>query len=189
MAQNLRKYRHMGFSGSSLIGGADVHGEPASFQAINPATGKELKPMFGEARATYIAKACALAAATFDAYRETSLEIRAVFLETIAAEILSLGDELLQRAAQETGLAIARIETERARTVAQLRLFAATVRPGARRFFPVIWRRAGAWHGAGVKPRHQGSRLHRLPQWRPRADENRRCPGRANSGSCRDEQH
>jgi len=120
----------MSFSRSSLIGGAAVHGEPDSFQAIDPATGKELEPIFGEARAADIAKACALAAAAFDAYRETDLETRAVFLETIAAEILGLGDALLQRAAQETGLAIARIETERARTVAQLRLFASAVRQG-----------------------------------------------------------
>ncbi len=120
----------MTISGSSLVGGKMVEGELASFRAVNPATARPLDPAFGEARAADIAQACALAAAAFDAYRESSLETRAVFLESIADEIVSLGDELLKRASEETGLAVARIETERARTVGQLRLFAATVRQG-----------------------------------------------------------
>jgi alpha-ketoglutaric semialdehyde dehydrogenase len=120
----------MSISGSSLIGGEKVEGEPNAFHAVNPTTDQQLEPAFGEAQAQDIAAACALAAAAFDSYRETDLETRAVFLETIAAEIEAVGDALLQRAAAETGLAVARIETERARTTGQLRLFAATVRQG-----------------------------------------------------------
>ncbi len=120
----------MGISGSSLIGGEHVAGGPESFHAINPATGQKLEPAFSDVGAEDIARACTLAAAAFDRYRETNLEQRAAFLEAIAAEILELGDELLQRASQETGLDVARIETERARTVGQLRLFADTVRAG-----------------------------------------------------------
>ncbi len=120
----------MSFSGNSLIGGQAVQGKRASFHGINPATAQPLEPAFGEAGAAEIAQACALAAAAFDTYRETGLEARARFLEAIAEEILSLGDELLQRAYEETGLAKPRVESERARTVGQLRLFAATVRQG-----------------------------------------------------------
>lgn len=120
----------MSISGSSLIGGQSVPGGPASFHGINPATAQPLEPSFGEAGAAEISHACALAAGAFDAYRETALETRAAFLEAAAGEILALGDQLVQRASEETGLPKARIESERARTVGQLRLFADAVRQG-----------------------------------------------------------
>src|SRR5690606_28540093 len=50
---------------------------------------------------------------------------------TIASEIEALGDELLQRAHAETGLPMARLTGERARTTGQLRLFAQLVREGS----------------------------------------------------------
>jgi NADP-dependent aldehyde dehydrogenase len=78
-----------------------------------------------------VERACALAWAAFDAYRETGIEQRARFLETIALRILDLGDALLERAMDETGLPRGRLEGERARTVGQLRLFAAVVREGS----------------------------------------------------------
>jgi hypothetical protein len=53
-----------------------------------------------------------------------------MFLERIAANILDLGNELVDRASAETGLPKGRIEGERTRTVGQLRLFAAEVRKG-----------------------------------------------------------
>ncbi|MHB0777688.1 aldehyde dehydrogenase family protein, partial [Halomonas sp. WWR20] len=65
-----------------------------------------------------------------DTYRETSLEDRAMFLETVASEIEAIGDELIQRAVAETGLPQGRIEGERGRTCGQLRLFANVVRAG-----------------------------------------------------------
>ena len=68
--------------------------------------------------------------AAFDAYRETSLEQRAHFLETIAAQIEALGDALIDRAVAETGLPKARIQGERGRTCTQLRTFARVVRAG-----------------------------------------------------------
>ena len=75
-------------------------------------------------------RACELAWAAFDAYRETSLEARAAFLEAIAQEIMNIGDALIERAMAESGLPRARLEGERGRTVGQLRLFAAVVREG-----------------------------------------------------------
>ena len=65
-----------------------------------------------------------MARLAFDSYRETTPEQRAVFLESIADAILALGPELLERAHQETGLPMARLEGERGRTMNQLRLFA-----------------------------------------------------------------
>ncbi len=117
-------------SGASLIGGEQVVGDPPGFHGIDPASNAALEPSFGEASAAEIAQACSLAGAAFDTYRETSLEARAHFLETIADNIAAIGAPLIARASAETGLPPARIEGERARTIGQLRLFAATVRQG-----------------------------------------------------------
>lgn len=56
--------------------------------------------------------------------------MRAEFLERIADGIAALGDELIQRAHEETGLPEARLEGERGRTINQLKLFAEVVRSG-----------------------------------------------------------
>ena len=102
----------------------------AAFHGINPATNEALDPAFTSAVPADLERACALADAAFDTYRETSLEQRAAFLEAIAAQILALGDTLIERAVAETGLPRGRIEGERGRTIGQLRLFASVVRDG-----------------------------------------------------------
>ena len=120
----------MKLTGESLIGSVRMAGQPGAFRGTDPSTGAALEPPFGEAGAAELERACALAAGVFDSYRETSLEQRAQFLETIASEILALGDALVERAMAETGLPRPRIEGERGRTVGQLRLFAQVVRDG-----------------------------------------------------------
>jgi NADP-dependent aldehyde dehydrogenase len=114
-----------------LIGAQATRGREAAVRGVDPASGKELDPAYGGAGAADLERACALAAAAFDAYRETPLEQRAKFLETIAQRILDLGDALIERAGLESGLPRARLEGERARTVGQLRLFAEVVREGS----------------------------------------------------------
>jgi alpha-ketoglutaric semialdehyde dehydrogenase len=121
----------MSLTGESLIGAARVAGHSGTFRAVDPATGAALEPVFGEAGAAEVERACALAWAAFDAYRETAPDLRARFLETIADNIVACGDALVDRAMAETGLPRGRIEGERARTVGQLRLFASVVRDGA----------------------------------------------------------
>ena len=64
-------------------------------------------------------------------FRAAPAETRARLLEEIAAEIVALGDDLLATADAETGLGLPRLQGERARTVGQLRLFAAVVREGS----------------------------------------------------------
>ena len=118
-------------TGSMIIGADMVRGSLSRFQATNPATGAELDPAFCGGGPTEVNRACELAAAAFDSFRETSLEARATFLETIASEILALGDGLIERAVAESGLLRGRIEGERGRTMGQLRLFAQTVREGS----------------------------------------------------------
>lgn len=116
--------------GNLLIGGQAVAGTNDAIRAIDPASGATLEPAFGGATADHLEQACALAWQAFDDYRETSLEARAIFLETIAQNILQIGDDLIARCVSESGLPWARIEGERGRTIGQLRLFAAVVRDG-----------------------------------------------------------
>ena len=118
-------------TGELLIGGGAVLGTHAPVRAVDPASGAELQPLFGGAGPAEVERACVLAWAAFDAYRDTGIEQRARFLETIALRILELGDALIERAMDETGLPRGRLEGERARTVGQLRLFAAVVREGS----------------------------------------------------------
>lgn len=67
----------------------------------------------------------------FAAYRKTSPEQKAHFLETIASNIEGLGDSLIAKAAEETHLPVARLTGERGRTTMQLRMFAQMLREGS----------------------------------------------------------
>jgi 2,5-dioxopentanoate dehydrogenase len=71
------------------------------------------------------------AAAAFPVYRKKSGVEKANFLETIAADLLNTGDDLVTVCCNETGLQMARIEGERIRTVNQLKMFAALLREGS----------------------------------------------------------
>ena len=127
----------MNILGNMLIGQADCQGKEGELFAIDPATDMKLAPSFGAGSTRDVDRACQLALEAFDTYRETSPSARAAFLEAIADGIVALGGKLLDRAHQESGLPLARLEGERARTVGQLRLFAKVVRDGH-------------WHGAVI---------------------------------------
>lgn len=118
-------------TGCSVIGGAPGGTGGRTFRAVDPARGVQLAPDFHEASGEEAAHTMDLAAAAFREYRRCSAGQRAQFLETIATQIESLGDALVQRAMSETGLPPARLAGERGRTCAQLRLFAQVVREGS----------------------------------------------------------
>ena len=120
----------MNLTGKMLIGQQAVKGSRDPIQAINPATNERLDPSYPGGTQTEVDRACELAWSAFDSYRETSLEERATFLETVADEIEAIGDDLIERAVAESGLPQGRIQGERGRTCGQLRLFAKTVRAG-----------------------------------------------------------
>ncbi|HEY2780390.1 MAG TPA: aldehyde dehydrogenase (NADP(+)) [Steroidobacteraceae bacterium] len=101
------------------------------FKATGAADGAPLPASFSIAGAAEVARACALADAAFDPFRALLPSERARFLETIAEQILILGDALLERAHLETGLPLARLTGERARTIGQLKLFADEIRDGS----------------------------------------------------------
>jgi NADP-dependent aldehyde dehydrogenase len=117
-------------TGDLLIGTRSIHGTDRPLRAVNPATGAVLEPAFAFAGPAEVAQACELAWSAFHAYRNTGLPERARFLEAIARHILALGDVLIERATAETGLPKDRLDSERTRTVNQLRLFADTIRRG-----------------------------------------------------------
>jgi len=68
--------------------------------------------------------AAAAAASAFYHYSRSAPALRARFLRAIARGIEALGNSLIECAARETALAEARLVGERARTCAQLRMFA-----------------------------------------------------------------
>ncbi|WP_010626045.1 aldehyde dehydrogenase (NADP(+)) [Halomonas sp. KM-1] len=116
--------------GKMLIGREAISGSSTPIHAVDPATGERLAPAYAGGSQAEVARACALAEEAFGVYRETTLDARTAFLESVAGEIEAIGDELIERAMDETGLPRARLEGERGRTCGQLRLFASVVRAG-----------------------------------------------------------
>jgi alpha-ketoglutaric semialdehyde dehydrogenase len=113
-----------------FIGRRAVKGSVGGVRAVNPETGETLEPAYGGATREQLDEACRLAWEAFDPYRAADAEQRARLLETIADNIVALGEELVARVIAESGLPRPRVEGERGRTVGQLRLFAQVVRDG-----------------------------------------------------------
>jgi NADP-dependent aldehyde dehydrogenase len=121
----------MDVDGEMFLGQRAVKGTGAPFFAKNPATGESIEPVFHSGSRNDVQLACSLAENAFDTYRNVPLEQRARFIETIADEVMALGDSLIQRAVAESGLPQMRIEGERGRTIGQLQMFASVVRSGS----------------------------------------------------------
>ena len=117
--------------GTNLIGSVLSAESSSFFQAVNPANEAVLPGNFYMATANEVATIGAKAAAAFKVYSKKTAEEKAVFLETIAEEIMALGDELINRAIEESGLPAARLTGERGRTTGQLKLFAQLLREGS----------------------------------------------------------
>ena len=118
-------------TGMNIIGGSLAGEGTIVFRAENPANGRELEPAFHEASEKEIWMAIEKAATAFQDYRNRSGREKADFLDAIGEEIMALGDDLLKRCMEETGLPEARLKGERGRTVGQLSLFAGYVREGS----------------------------------------------------------
>jgi len=119
------------FSGRSIIGFREGTGGEGAFYAANPANGQRLEPAFVPATAEEVDLAARLSSEAFAVYGRISGREKGAFLRQIAAKIESRGDELVERAAQETALPGARLQGETARTCGQLRLFAEVVEQGS----------------------------------------------------------
>lgn len=121
----------MTLTGKNILGEKLSSESKVTFQAINPATGDKLEPNFYEATSDEVNIAVTNASEAFQVYRNKSGKEKAQLLETIAEEILAIGDDLIRRCMDETGLPEARLVGERGRTVNQLKLFAQLVREGS----------------------------------------------------------
>jgi len=129
----------MALTGHSLIAGESVPGTGGTTQAVDPATGQTLDPVFTLVGTAEVERATRAAQEAFRTYRDSSPEVRAGFLEAAASRIDEARDELVARAMAETGLPQARLTGEVGRTTTQLRMFAAVVRQGD-------------FHGARIDP-------------------------------------
>ena len=126
-------------TGQMIIAGEPVAGSGAEVRGFDPTAGVALEPVYRYGDASDVDAACAAAAAAFDAYRATTSEQRAQFLEAIADNVESIRDTLVARACAESGLPEGRIGGEVGRTTGQLRLFAGVLREGS-------------WNGARIDP-------------------------------------
>lgn len=120
----------MELHGRHLIGAETSQEGADTFTAIDPRDGTARATTFHDATPAEIDRALQLAASAHPTFELTGREARATMLEAIANSIEALGSELIERASAETGLPMPRIEGERGRTCAQLRLFATVVRNG-----------------------------------------------------------
>src|SRR5579862_2295533 len=118
-------------SGRSLIGFREGTGQGEHHFATNPTTGEHLQPGFIPATDEEVDIAARLSAEAFDSYRRISGRERGTLLRTIAAKIETIAADIIERAGLETALTSARLETETARTVGQLRLFAQVADEGS----------------------------------------------------------
>lgn len=105
-------------------------GEDA-FYSYNPVKHINNAYRFSTATPDEVNYAVEKAAAAFQVYRKKSGVEKANFLATIAADLLNTGDELVSVCHDETALPVARIESERMRTVNQLKMFAALLEEGS----------------------------------------------------------
>lgn len=117
-------------TGTSIIAGRNVVGTEGTTRAIDPATNEAFGPEFTFLGSAQVEEATSAAAEAFDSYRDSSPEVRAGFLDAIAAEIEGDAEEIIATAMRETGLPQARLTGEVGRTANQLRLFADVVRQG-----------------------------------------------------------
>jgi len=117
-------------TGHSLIAGQPTAGEGKTTFGFNPATNQALEPTYTLLTEEQLKTATVAAAEAFASFSTLDPGTHAGFLEAVADNIEAIGEELIIRAGQETGLPSARLQGERARTTGQLRLFAAVVRQG-----------------------------------------------------------
>lgn len=118
-------------TGHSIIAGKPSPDSAKTFHAASPLDSTLLEPAIHEATAADVDRAAHHAEEAFEIFRRVDTSVRADFLEAIANEIVALGDTLLNRIHQETGLPFDRLNGERARTCGQLKAFGALIREGS----------------------------------------------------------
>jgi alpha-ketoglutaric semialdehyde dehydrogenase len=121
----------MGLQGQSFIGYRRGSTSGKVLKAFDPTHGTILEPAFYSTSKSEAEEAIALAARSFATYASLDRHKRAGFLRGIADNLMSLGEQLVERAVSESGLTAMRIRNERERTCSQLRFFADMVEEGS----------------------------------------------------------
>jgi len=120
----------LSLSGKQFIAGRRAASAAATLPSLRAADGEPTGYRFSPASREEAAEAALAAEQAFSVYSQTSPDVRARFLDTLADELDLLGEDFFAIAHQETALPLARLQGERARTSNQLRLFADVVRRG-----------------------------------------------------------
>lgn len=128
--RNSSDYSFTGLTGKNIIG-SELSGKGQVFWAENPSTKETLLPDFFEAGKSEISAAIYSATEAFQTYKSKNGNEKARFLEAICDEILALGDTLIKRCIDETGLPQTILNAEHARTIWQLEQYANLVREGS----------------------------------------------------------
>lgn len=118
-------------TGKSILAAKEFSSNGKTFQVTSPLDQSTLPTKFEAVPGEMAGEILEVSKHAFEDYSQRSNTDRATFLETIADEILALGDELLQKAHEESGLPWPRLDGERARTMNQLKLFAQLIREGS----------------------------------------------------------
>lgn len=118
-------------SGLSLIGGGSVGDRGECFYAVNPANGVRLEPAFHAATQPEIEQAARLAGDAFTLFSALSGRARADLLRAIADDLTVAAEAIIARANLETGLPMARLQAEMARTTGQMKLFGDVLQEGS----------------------------------------------------------
>ncbi|MGV9702724.1 aldehyde dehydrogenase (NADP(+)) [Streptomyces sp. NPDC003483] len=141
----------MTLTGHLLIGSSDVAATDGTMRALDPATGEHIGPEFAFGGPAEVDRAARLADEAFDSFNRTGPKERGAFLDLVADRLDGIEEELAERAALETGLPVAQLRGEVAKSATQFRQFADVVR-------------AGRFRDAAVDPAQPGR------QPRPRMD-------------------
>ena len=115
----------------NIVTGTQSTGETKVLQSVNPLTQVALPEKFFTSTSAGINTVATEAYEAWKTYKNTSGKTKAVFLRTIATEIEHLGDTLIKKAMEESGLPEGRLQGERGRTCNQLRLFADLTEEGS----------------------------------------------------------
>src|SRR3954447_23623658 len=118
-------------SGLSLIGEGSAVDRGERFYAVNPANGVKLEPAFHSATQPEIEQAARLAEQAFPLFSAVSGRARADVLRAIADDLTAEAEAIITRANLETGLPMARLQAEMARTTGQMKLFADVLQEGS----------------------------------------------------------
>ena len=118
-------------TGKNYIGNSLSNKGEDTFSSYDASEFKMLEDIFFCATEEEVNKAVDLAKSAFENYKNFPGSKKADFLDSIAEEIINLGDELIKKAMTESALPEGRIIGERGRAVNQLKMFANLLRDGS----------------------------------------------------------